>query len=71
MAKTAVWCWQERFMAEGVDGLLHYKTRPSCIPPLGPQVAEQVVCLTLAVNGVYVIAVGGGLRSATGADRPR
>ena len=34
-AKTAVWRWQERFMQEGVDGLLRDKTRPSRVPPLG------------------------------------
>jgi hypothetical protein len=27
-----VWRWQERFMAEGVDGLLREKTRPPGIP---------------------------------------
>jgi transposase len=47
-SKTCVWRWQERFMQEGVDGLLHDKTRPSRIAPLGPQVAERVVALTLA-----------------------
>lgn len=47
VAKTAVWRWQERFMAEGVDGLLRDKTRPSRIPPLGADVAERVVRLTL------------------------
>ena len=31
--------WQERFMKEGVDGLLREKTRPSRIPPLPPEVA--------------------------------
>jgi hypothetical protein len=31
-SKTCVWRWQERFMAEGVDGLLRDKTRPSRIP---------------------------------------
>lgn len=46
-AKTAVWRWQERFMQAGVDGLLRDKTRPSRIPPLGPEVAERVVALTL------------------------
>jgi hypothetical protein len=30
------------------DGLLHDKTRPSRIPPLGPEVAARVVALTLA-----------------------
>jgi transposase len=45
-SKTCVWRWQERFMQEGVDGLLRDKTRPSRIPPLGPQAAERVVALT-------------------------
>ena len=27
VSKPCVWRWQERFMAEGVDGLLHDKTR--------------------------------------------
>ena len=35
-------------MTEGVDGLLRDKTRPSRIPPLGPEVAERVVARTLA-----------------------
>ena len=47
-SKTCVWRWQERFAEEGVDGLLRDKTRPSRIPPLGPEVAERVVALTLA-----------------------
>src|SRR5665213_1759313 len=46
-SKTCVWRWQERFMQDGVDGLLHDKTRPSRIPPLGPEVAARVVALTL------------------------
>lgn len=46
VAKTAVWRWQERFMQEGVDGLLRDKTRPPGIPPLEAEVAERVVALT-------------------------
>src|SRR5215203_6793164 len=46
-SKTCVWRWQERFMQEGVDGLLRDKTRPSRIKPLGPDIAGQVVRLTL------------------------
>ena len=34
-------------MAAGADGLLRDKTRPSRIPPLGAQMAERVVALTL------------------------
>jgi transposase len=45
-SKTCVWRWQERFMQEGVDGLLRDKTRPSRIPPLGREVADRVVALT-------------------------
>src|SRR3989304_2964161 len=42
-SKTCVWRWQE-----GFQGLRGDKTRPSRIPPLGPEVAERVVALTLA-----------------------
>ena len=47
-SKTCVWRWQERFMQEGVQGLLRDKTRPSRIPPLGDEVAERIVALTLS-----------------------
>ena len=47
-AKTVIWRWQERFGEEGVAGLWRDKTRPSRIPPLGPEVAERIVALTLA-----------------------
>lgn len=46
-SKTCVWRWQERFMQEGFTGLLRDKTRPSRIPPLGADVADRVVALTL------------------------
>src|ERR1700761_1382719 len=45
-SKTCVWRWQERFMQAGCDGLLHDKTRPSRIPPLGSDLVERVVILT-------------------------
>ena len=45
--QACVWRWQERFMPRGCDGLLRDKTRPSRIPPLGAEVAERVVALTL------------------------
>src|SRR3990170_7329807 len=47
-AKTVIWRWQERFGAAGVAGLWRDKTRPSRIPPLGQEIAERVVALTLA-----------------------
>src|SRR5215213_2462003 len=47
-SKTCVWRCQERFMQEGIAGLLRDKTRPSRIKPLGPDIAERVVTLTLA-----------------------
>jgi len=46
--KNAVNRWRERFQAEGVDGLLRDKTRPSRIPPLPVLVRERTVALTLA-----------------------
>jgi transposase len=47
VSKPSVWRWQERFMSEGVDGLLHDKTRPARIPPLPKAVVEGVVMRTL------------------------
>jgi transposase len=47
VAKPSVWRWQERFMSEGVDGLLHDKTRPARIPPLAKGAVEAVVTRTL------------------------
>ena len=47
-SKTAVWRWQERFMTDGVKGLLRDKTRPSRIPPLAGAVEQSVVARTLA-----------------------
>lgn len=45
-SKTCVWRWQERFMQAGYEGLLHDKTRPSRIPPMGSNITERVVALT-------------------------
>ena len=46
-SKTCVWRWQERFAAEGVEGLLRDKTRPSRIPKLDPSIGAGVVALTM------------------------
>jgi transposase len=46
-SKTWVWRWQERFMAEGVEGLLRDKSRPPGIAPLGSTLVDKVVRLTL------------------------
>jgi len=45
-SKPCVWRWQERFMREGVAGLLRDKTRPSRIPPLPQATIDRVVALT-------------------------
>jgi len=47
VAKTCVWRWQERFMHQGVDGLLRDKTRPSRVPPLGQAVIARIIAATL------------------------
>ena len=46
-SKTCVWRWQKRYMEEGVDGLLHDKTRPPGTPPIAPHRVEEIVALTL------------------------
>jgi len=48
-SKTVVWRWQERFMREGLAGLLRDKTRPSRIPPLGADVEARIVAATQVV----------------------
>src|SRR5271167_3604347 len=45
--KPTIWRWQARFMAEGVDGLLHDATRPGGKPALTPAAVERVVEMTL------------------------
>ena len=47
-AKTCVWRWQERFMAEGVDGLLRDKTRPPGKAPVSQEIVDRILVLTLA-----------------------
>jgi hypothetical protein len=47
-AKGTVWRWQQRFMCEGVDDLLHDRTRPPGKPPISDDRAAEVVRLTLS-----------------------
>src|SRR3954467_5777956 len=46
--KPTIWRWQARFMAEGVEGLLHEATRPAGKPPLTARTIERVVEMTFA-----------------------
>ena len=45
-SKECVWRWQERYIDEGIDGLLRDKTRPSGIPPLAAAVRVAVLTKT-------------------------
>ena len=45
-SKTCVWRWQERFMHEGVDGLLRDKTRPPGKTPVPRERVAEIVRLT-------------------------
>jgi transposase len=47
-AKPTIWRWQERFMREGVAGLLRDKTRPARVAPLPQATIDRVIELTLA-----------------------
>jgi transposase len=48
LSKPGVWRWQERFMHEGVDGLLRDKTRPPGKPRLIDETIRRVLDLTLS-----------------------
>lgn len=45
-SKTSVWRWQDRFLAEGLPGLLRDKTRRPRIAPLSAEVQARVVAAT-------------------------
>jgi transposase len=45
-SKPCVWRWQERFVEDGVDGLLRDKSRPSRVPPLPDKVKLAVLTKT-------------------------
>jgi hypothetical protein len=59
-SKSAVWRWQARFMAEGVEGLLRDKTRKPGKPPLTAATVRRVVDLMLGPPP------GGGAKRWTG-----
>jgi transposase len=46
VAKPTVWRWQQRFVAEGVAGLLRERSRPPGLAPLPAEVVSRVVTLT-------------------------
>jgi transposase len=45
-SKTCVWRWQERFMHEGVDGLLRDRSRPPGKAPVARERVAEIVRLT-------------------------
>lgn len=45
-SKPCVWRWQERFVDEGVEGLLRDKTRPSRVAPLPEKIKLEVLTKT-------------------------
>src|SRR3984893_2827148 len=47
LSKPVVWRWQERFMREGVAGLLRDKTRKPAKKPLPAETVQRVVELAL------------------------
>jgi transposase len=46
-SKRIVWRWQERFLQQGVDGLLHDKARPGRPPTVSAEQVWEVVEKTL------------------------
>ena len=45
-SKPCVWRWQERYVEEGIDGLLRDKTRPPGKKPLSAAVKHKVLAKT-------------------------
>ncbi|MGH7112397.1 MAG: IS630 family transposase [Stellaceae bacterium] len=65
--KPTIWRWQARFVAEGVDGLLHDATRPGRKKPLPAATIERVVAMTLAEPpGEATQWTGRAMAAATG-----
>src|SRR3954453_10013195 len=50
LSKPGVWRWQERFIHEGVDGLLRGKTRPPGKPRLIDETIRRVLDLGRVLN---------------------
>jgi len=46
VSKPSVWRWQERYIAEGVDGLTRDKTRPARKKPLSAEIKLKVLTKT-------------------------
>ena len=46
-SKPTVWRWQERYLDEGVAGLMRDKTRPSRVPPLPRETRLTVIAKTV------------------------
>ena len=67
VSKPSVWRWQERFMREGVAGLLRDKTRKPGVPPLPAALVDRVVELTLTdPPGEATHWTGRAMAAATG-----
>src|SRR5437763_646568 len=66
-SKPCVWRWQERFMREGVPGLLRDKTRKPGKAPLPAETVRRVVELTLEeLPGETTHWTGRAMAEATG-----
>jgi transposase len=67
LSKPVVWTWQERFMHEGVEGLLRDKTRKPGKPPLPAEVVQRVIDLTFCEpSGEVTHWTGRAMAEATG-----
>ena len=66
LCKPVVWRWQERFMHEGVDGLLRDKTRKPAKKPLPKETVQRVIDLALGPTPGEVTWTGRMLAKAAG-----
>ena len=52
MSKPTVWRWWDRFLAEGVDGLLRHATRPPGKKPIAEDRVKAPVDLAMSPPGI-------------------
>ena len=57
-SKPTVWRWRERFLEDGVDGLLRDRDRGSGRPPLGAAVRSLVLTKSPQPNASAVFVIG-------------
>ena len=46
-SKPTLWCWQQRYLSEGIAGLKRGNTRPLRVPPLPHEISLKMMAKTM------------------------